>query len=210
MCSRAVRAAVGYAERRRARPACASDGEARRGAGGGRVVGKAGTAAPGETPRATLARQGRAVRGRGHDPRCVPARDPRRAASHLNHQSSAGALRDELGAAPPNKRGVGPAGPAARRRRPGSGPEMNRRDVEGLGRPARGRGVERRSRGRAAAVVTERIQAEIAAEDQRAAAPRRCAAGRRRRGARTWRAEPGGRPPRCRPPRNCAAAGPDQ
>jgi hypothetical protein len=46
---------------------------------------------------------------------------------------------------------------------------MNRRDVEGLGRPARGRGVERRSRGRAAAVVTERIQAEIAAEDQRAA-----------------------------------------
>ena len=35
--------------------------------------------------------------------------------------------------------------------------------------PARGRGVERRSRGRAATVVTERIQAEMAAEDKHAA-----------------------------------------
>jgi hypothetical protein len=36
-------------------------------------------------------------------------------------------------------------------------------------RPARGRGVEHRSRGRAATVVTERTQAEVAAEDQHAA-----------------------------------------
>jgi hypothetical protein len=49
----------------------------------------------------------------------------------------------------------------------------DRRSIDAMPRvsvgPARGRGVERRSRGRAATVVTERIQAEMAAEDQHAA-----------------------------------------
>jgi hypothetical protein len=96
------------------------------------------------------------------------ARDPRRAASHLNHQASGDALRQRLAAA---------TAEAARDlliwRLDAADLVADRGSIDAMSRvsvgPARGRGVERRSGERAATVVTERIQAEMAAEHQRAA-----------------------------------------
>ena len=62
-------------------------------------MGKAGTAAPGETPRSTLADSVARYEAEATTLGAIPLDDPRRAASHLNHQASGDALRDELGAA---------------------------------------------------------------------------------------------------------------
>ena len=74
-------------------------------------MGKAGTAAPGETPRSTLADSVARYEAEATTLGAIPLDDPRRAASHLNHQASGDALRDELGAAPQARRGTsGPGG----------------------------------------------------------------------------------------------------
>jgi hypothetical protein len=58
------------------------------------------------TPRSTLADRVARYEAEATTLGAFPFDDPRRAASHLNHQASGGALGDKLGAAPQARRGT--------------------------------------------------------------------------------------------------------